>query len=64
MSVCIYHYLIFILPVLYVLLYVYSVNLVSPCSVLCRRIANCSHWVQQDHPDTVNQLIREFVASK
>ena len=26
-----------------------------------KHIPNCSHWVQQDVPDTVNQYIREFI---
>lgn len=26
-------------------------------------IANCSHWVQQEKPELVNQLIRDFVAT-
>ncbi|MBD2018611.1 alpha/beta hydrolase [Leptolyngbya sp. FACHB-36] len=27
-----------------------------------RYIPNCSHWVQQEQPDTVNQYIREFLS--
>ena len=26
-----------------------------------RHIPNCSHWVQQDAPDLVNQFMREFL---
>jgi pimeloyl-ACP methyl ester carboxylesterase len=26
-------------------------------------IANCSHWVQQEQPQLVNQYIREFLGS-
>ena len=26
-----------------------------------RYIPNCSHWVQQEQPDLVNQHIREFL---
>ena len=26
-----------------------------------RHIANCSHWVQQDAPEEVNQFMREFL---
>lgn len=28
-----------------------------------KHIAKCSHWVQQDQPDLVNQYVREFLAS-
>jgi pimeloyl-ACP methyl ester carboxylesterase len=28
-----------------------------------RYIPNCSHWVQQEQPDLVNQYIREFISS-
>ena len=28
---------------------------------LSRHIADCSHWVQQDAPEEVNQSMREFL---
>ena len=30
-------------------------------SLSFRHIANCSHWVQQDAPEEVNQFMREFL---
>lgn len=30
-------------------------------SLLTRHIPNCSHWVQQDRPDLVNQYMQEFL---
>ena len=33
----------------------------SPILCLYRHIANCSHWVQQDAPEQVNQFMREFL---
>ena len=36
-----------------------SLSLSYPLS--CRHIANCSHWVQQDAPEQVNQFMREFL---
>ena len=29
-----------------------------------KHIPNCSHWVQQDQPDTVNQYMREFLKNE
>ena len=31
---------------------------------LKRHIPNCSHWVQQDSPDLVNQYMREFLSKE
>ncbi|MBE9062956.1 alpha/beta fold hydrolase [cf. Phormidesmis sp. LEGE 11477] len=31
--------------------------------LMIRYIPNCSHWVQQDQPDTVNRLIEEWLAA-
>ena len=31
--------------------------------ITVRHIPNCSHWVQQDAPDLVNQYIKEFIES-
>ena len=30
--------------------------------VTVRHIANCSHWVQNDNPERVNQYIKDFLA--
>ena len=30
-------------------------------SFLYRHIADCSHWVQQDAPEEINQFMREFL---
>ncbi|MCY7331418.1 MAG: alpha/beta hydrolase, partial [Pseudanabaena sp. CAN_BIN31] len=29
-----------------------------------RYIPNCSHWVQQEQPQLVNQLMREFLIER
>ena len=34
------------------------------CAPKYRHIPNCSHWVQQDNPELVNQYMREFLSTE